>query len=191
MRNIITRRNPNRGNQLILGGVLIFVMVFSTLGFAFGNKTDETSKKIEYKGIKFVQDNSGYWKFNLQDYNFITKYNPQETSDIDFFTYLQISDYTNEPLYLVGEFQESNYEIAGNLDKFVLRTQKACLSKENCLEDLPIKNCSIDNVVIIQEPLDETDSENIYQEENCIFITADLVNQTKYSDVFLFKILGI
>ena len=60
---------------------------------------------------------------------------------------------------------------------------------EDCDKDLPIKNCSEDNVIVIKEP--EKENENIHQEEKCVYITASFENQTKYADAFLFKILGI
>ena len=166
-------------------------MLFSVLGYALGGGDNQDNKKIEYNDIEFIQDNSEYWNFNIQGNNFMTKYNPEETKDISFFTYSQINDYVSKPLYLVGKFQEPNYEIIRNLNNLVLRAQNACLSEKDCLDNLPIKNCSVDNIIVIQEPLVETDKGNIYQQENCIFITANLGNQTRYVDKFLFQILGI
>ncbi len=193
MRKIISREEKSKKikrNQLIIGIVLIGVMVFGTLGYAFGGGREENSDKIEYKGIEFTQDDSGYWRFNIQGYDFSTKYNPKETEDIGFFIYSSINDYVNQPLYLVSEFNEPNFEISRNLNQFVLRINEACLSEE-CEKDLPIKNCSVDNIIIIQELENEDEIENIYQEENCVFITANFENQTRYTDAFLFKILGI
>ena len=70
MRKIITKEEREKGdrrNQIIIGGVLIFVMLFSVLAYAFGNKEEEgLNKKINYAGIDFVQDSLGYWSFNIQ-----------------------------------------------------------------------------------------------------------------------------
>ena len=192
MRSLINRKDDSKRNQLILGIFLIIIMLFSTLGYALGGKNKEDSnKKVEYNGIEFIQDNSGYWNFNIQGTDFMTKYNPEELEDIDFFTDLNINAYSNNPLYLVSEFDEPNYELGRNLKNFILRMQKACLSKEDCLNGLPVKNCSVDNIIVIQEPLAETDSETIYQQENCVYILANLENQTRYADKFLFRILRI
>ena len=191
MRSLINKKDKSKQNQLILGVFLIIVMLFSILGYALGGRDNEENKKIEYNNIEFIQDSSGYWVFEIQGQSFSTKYNPEETNDISFFTYSQINDYSSKPLYLVGKFQEPNYEISRNLNNLVLRIQNACLSEENCLDSLPIKDCSIDNIIVVQEPLDEIYVEEIYQQENCIFITANLENQTKYVDKFLFEILGI
>ncbi len=189
MKKIITRdkqSKKDKKNQLIIGGILIVVMLFSTIGFAVGNRSEGDSKKIEYKGINFEQDSSGEWRFMISNQEFVTKYNPEETANVSFFSYLSINDYMDEPLYFVGGASEVNYEIARNLGKYVLRIQEACLD-ENCSGDFPIKNCSVDNVVVFEE----SEQEEIYIEDNCVFISSSFENQTIYADAFLFKILGI
>ena len=189
MKKIITRdkqAKKDKKNQLIIGGILIVVMLFSTIGFAFGNRSESDSKKIEYNGVDFVQDNSGEWRFKVDGQEFVTKYNPIETAEVSFFGLLSINDYVNKPLYFVGGASDVSYEIVRNLGKYVLRIQEACLD-ENCSEDFPIKNCSVDNVVVFEE----SNQENIYAEDNCVFISSSFENQTIYADAFLFKILGI
>jgi len=164
------------------------VMVFGTLAYAFKSE-DEDLNKINYKGIEFIQDGSGYWEFDIQGYKFMTKYNPKETENILFLGYSPINKYTGKPLYFVGGFNEPHFEIVRNLGQFILRDNEACLSEEGCIGDIPTKNCSEENIIVIKEALDGY--ENIYQEENCVFISASLGNQTKFADVFLFKTLGI
>jgi len=189
MRKILSREEKDKKikrNQIVIGIVLIGILIFGTIGYAFRNEENNNLDKIEYKNIEFIKENE-YWNFNIQGYSFITKYNPEEIQNISFFSSLSINDYINKPLYLVSNYEEPNFEISRNLNSFVLRMQKACL--EDCAGDFPIKNCSEDNIIIIKEP--EKENEKIYQEENCIFIIADLENQTKYADVVLFKILGI
>ena len=88
MRKIITQEEKEKKikrNQLIIGIVLIGLMVLSSLSFAFiNNTTSNINEKIEYKGIKFVINENGYWSFNVQGTNFLTKHNPKETEDISF-----------------------------------------------------------------------------------------------------------
>jgi len=194
MRRILTQEQRDkkiRRNQLIIGLILILVMVFGTVSYAFSDKENKNSEKIEYNGLKFVKDSSGYWNFNIQAHNFITKYNPKEVENITFLSYSSISDYANKPLYLVSDFNEPNYEISRNLNPFVLRIQNACISENNCIGNLPVKNCSADNVIIIKEIDNESQKESIYQQDNCIFIISSIENQTRYVDAFLFKVLGI
>jgi hypothetical protein len=178
-------RKEARG-QLMIGLLLIGLMLFSTVGFAFGNNIDSGIKKIEYNGVDFIRDNSGYWKFNLQGAEFYSLHNPEETKDIGFLNYLSLENYFDKPLYLVGD-SESFSEITGNLNGVVLRFPKACYLKD-CDGDFPVKNCS-ENLLVIKEPVNE--EESIRLEDNCVFITAKKENQSRYVDAFLFKILGI
>jgi len=192
MRKILTQEKKDkktRRNQLIIGAILIGVMIFGTLGYAFSGREDQNAEKIDYNGVRFVKDSSEYWSFNIQGYDFITKYNPEEIENITFVSYSSINSYINKPLYIVSNFNEPNFEISRNLNTCVLRVQNACIPKDNCTGNLPIKNCSADNIVVIYESKNE--SESIYQEGNCVFIIADPINQIKYADAFLFKVLGV
>ncbi len=191
MRKIITqeeRERKNKRNRLIIGGILIVVLVFSYFGYAFGTREETSTEKIEYNGVEFVKDQSGYWQFTTGYGGFMTRYNPKEVENISFLAYSSLDSYRDKPLYIVSDFNEPNFEIYTNLDPFVLKIQGACLDKE-CEKDLPIKDCSVDNVLIIKEPVNG--SQSIYQQENCVFIIANLSNQTRYTDAFLFKIIGI
>lgn len=189
MRSITNKGKPNRTNQLILGLGLVIIMIFSTVGFAFGNRDSKKIEEIEYNGVEFIQDGSGNWVFILQETEFATQYNPEDVEDINIPSFLTLNQYVNQPLYIVGEYSSANFEIARNIERFTLRTGPGCLN-EACEQDAPIKNCSIDNVISIQEPLEE-ENEEIYFDNNCVFIVADIQNQTRYVDAFLFKILGI
>jgi len=195
MKKILTKKQKgekSKRNQLVLGLLLISLMMLSTLGYALRGDKEEI-EKIEYKGIEFIKDDSGYWIFNIQDYDFITKYNPQEVENINFFNTLTLQNYYNKPLYFVGDYPEPFSELLGNLNSFVLRFNEACIDN-NCskTKDLPIKNCSEDNLIIIQEiDYEDKTKETISQKENCVFITTSLGNQTKYADAFLYNLLGI
>lgn len=191
MRKILTKEQKdkkNRFNQIVIGVLLIGLMLFGTLGYAFSGREEDNSEKIDYNGIEFIQDDSGYWIFIVQNYEFITQYNPEEIKEIVFSGFSSINDYSEKPLYFVSDYNEPNFEISKNLDRFVSRMQNACLD-ENCEYDFPIKDCSVDNIIVVNEP--EDDNEKIYQQEKCIFIIADIENQTKYADAFIFKILGV
>jgi hypothetical protein len=194
MKSIITREESEKKtkrNQLIMGIILILIMTLSTVGYALSTKESESEiGKLKYNGIEFVKE-SDYWYFNFQGKDFITKYNPKETENASAgFVYSKINDFADEPLYFVGNFQEANFELKRNLYAFALRMQDACIKSINCSSDsLPVKNCSSDNVIIIQES--ENKKESIYQENKCVFIFADMNNQTMYADALLFKIMGI
>jgi len=191
MRKILNKKDNSKRNQLILGIGLIIIMIFSTLGYALsGRGNEDKGEKIEYKGIEFIQDNSEYWKFKAQGYEFLTKYNPEEVQNIEFNGNLFLSNYQDKPLYFVGVFNEPNAEIARNLERFVLRMQEACVNEEDCTGDYPIKDCFKDNIIIITES-ENNESEVIYQQNGCVYISASLINQTRYADKFIYTLLGI
>ena len=192
MRKILSkeeRKRKEKIKQLIIGGFLIVIMTLSVLGFALINTNKETKKEIEYKGIKFIQDNSGYWSSFIKGNQIFTKYNPLELQNISFFILYSIDNYANLPLYFVinTSDQEAVLELKRNMNNFVLRLQDACLPDYKCKEDLPLKNCSTDNIIVIEESEENT----IIQKENCIFIKSSFRNQIRYADAFLYRILGL
>jgi len=192
MKKILTREQEakkTRRNQWIIGLILVGLMVLSTAGYAINNESDKTTvSQIDYKGVTFVR-NGDYWNSNFKGQNFITQYNPEEVKDINVFTKMYLTDYSGKPLYFVTESGQAEMELAVNLKTSVLRIQNACISEKNCENNLPIKNCSIDNIIVIKEAINETES--IYQDKKCVFITAEYSNMTKYEDAFLFKVLEI
>ena len=172
-------------NQITIGVILIFVMfgsVFGVIVGSFGSK--EGNSKIEYNGFKFIKQ-SNLWILQISDFDFTFKYNPNEVEKIDSeLKYL--NHYYDKPLYISSENNEATYEIASNLDQITLRMQNACLNETNCKEDLPLKTCE-DNFIIIEEK----NQTSIIQEDNCVFIQGPKENLTMISDEFLFHILGI
>jgi hypothetical protein len=194
MEKLMTREMKDKKkqrNQLIVGGILIALMLMSTAGYALSDKEGNSPgvKKVNYNGIDFLQDDSEYWNFKLNGYDFVTQYNPEDTKEIKNYNRKLLNDYSNEPLYFVGEANAGFSEIEMNLARFVLRIRPACMTS-NCSGDYPIKSCSEDNLIIFEEA-NETFSEGILQDKNCIFIKTNELNQTKYADSFLFGVLGI
>lgn len=191
MRRIASRHEEGRKrrrNQITIGVILIFVMVIGTLGFAlqgFGSGNTDTGddssvNNIEYNGFEFVNQN-GLWVLG----NFIFKNVPQQVEDIGFVS-STINDYQGKPLYIDSESEEAELEIFINLGNIALRTQRACIEERDCEENLPIKTCT-DNFIIIRE----SNMSNILQQDNCVFIEGASGDLTQLTDQFLFKILGI
>ena len=163
-----------------------------TVVFAFSNKDGESSRRIEHNGIEFLQDGSGYWHFQIQEQDFATRYNPREVEDFPVQTFLNLNSYSEKPLYFIGGMQDPSYEIIRNLGNFILRVNEACLpgNESECIGDFPIKDCSVDNVIIFRE-IDVgnesvQESERFYQEDNCVFIVGSFENQTRIADAFVF-----
>lgn len=186
------REKIAKRNQLIVGLVLILLMLFSTIGFAFSfGVTGNAVEEVEYGGIEFVRDyNTGYWIFEKDGSEFYTIYSPEEVADFNFINYKTIQSYAGKPLYFVGEAGDGFAEFYRALSGFVLRVGGACLD-ETCEEDYPIKDCSSDNVIIIEEVSEVDAKEEIFTDVNCVYIRAKPENLVKYVDAYLFDLLGI
>ena len=81
-------------------------------------------------------------------------------------------------------FEIIDYNLA---PQFSERVSNACIANEtSCIEeDLPVKNCRIDNVIVFREDNEET---RIYEEKGCIIIKGDIAKGT---DKLLQTLLGI
>lgn len=178
------QKNKDRFNQFLVGIVLIFIMLLSTLGYSLSGSSKDTEKKIIYQGIEFINQN-GFWVTNVGNLKFIFKYNPQEVNSIEGEV-KYLNAYLDKPLYFLSENSEASTEIYMNLDQVAQRTQLACLNQEDCKGDLPVKDCS-NNFIIIEE----NNISEIIQNQSCVFIRGPKENLTKIADEFLFKILGI
>ncbi|MEK6906701.1 MAG: hypothetical protein AABW81_03700, partial [Nanoarchaeota archaeon] len=106
---------------------------------------------------------------------------PKINSEVNY-----LNKYSGKPLYLSSESQEAEAEVYTNLYQVSERVQRACFEEKSCIENLPVKTCS-DNLIIIRI----NESINIYQDENCVFISSPRENITQITDEFLFKILGV
>jgi len=193
MKPIVTadmKEKKDSRNKLIIGVVLVGLMILSTAGYAFfsGGK-EEGYKKAEYKGVRFVLKENGFWNFKLQEADFLAKYLPQETENITLPYLNTAAGYSGKPLYFIGA-GPARQEIEINLWQIISRLpQDGCIKEygELCEEESPMKNCSEDNIIIIQEK----EEIKVEQEENCVFIYAPYDEQTRAADAFIFKILGV
>ena len=195
MRKIISKEKyekKRKRNQLIVGGMLIFIMLFGILGYGFQGADEEKNNDFEYNGFKFIEQNV-FWKLNIGNYNFIFKHTPLETENLSIQADVKpLNNYYGYPLYIYSENKEVETEIYQNLYQVVQRVQFACPDKNEtdfeptCEESLPIKDCS-NNLIIIRE------DENVLlrQQNNCVFIQGPREDLIKVSEEFLFKILGV
>src|SRR4030043_218564 len=191
MRKIISKAEEDkkkRRNQFIVGGGLILVMFLSILGYSTMKDKKENNEKIIYNEIEFTKE-SGLWIAEIGNFQFSFKYNPEEIEKTNS-QLNSLNSYYEKPLYIYSEDTGAETEIYRNLfyyNQIVQRIQNPCLEedKEKCGENLPIKNCE-DNFIIIRE----SNNTEIKQQENCVFIEGKKEDLTKLSDGFLFKITG-
>ena len=170
-------KKNTRTKQIVVGLVLVVVMLLSTLGYAFQGTTQKKSKDVVYGDYTFVGV-GGNW--NLKGTNLYFNYNPSETPDLN----LSFPDYNQKEVYLDIKNFEIKSEVTNILSYVALRVQDACLEGEECLENVPIKDCT-NNLIIVRE------GENSYLDKNCVFIQSSEEDLMKTVDGFLFKLLGI
>ena len=187
MRKITSRRKQEKKqkrNQLIVGVAMILLLSLSIVGYGLGGKSIKQNKVI-YNGQEFVEE-SGYWFVEIGNLGFSFRYNPNEIEEIDSDLNL-LNDYSGKPLYLSSEDIESSSEIYRNLvdqNLIVSRMQLACLEGKECDDELPVKTCE-DNFIIIQV----AETTNVIQEDNCVFIEGKLEDLAKITDGFLLNII--
>ncbi len=215
MRKIITKREQEKKakrNQIIIGGILIFIMFGSMFGyFIFNTKEDERGidGKVNYKGYLFLNKN-GFWYLNLGEYNFAFSYNPEEIDrenikfgksgtgvssgvdgvDNESAELSYLNEYVGKVVYLSYEDDGAFVEISRNLGNIVLRAQGACIEEKGCPENWPVRDCS-NNFIIVREKESAEKTGRIYQVENCVFIEGPKDRLVELTDEFFFKIMGI
>ena len=181
------RKRKNKRNQVILGIGLVIVMLFSIVGFSFqtGNSgsTNVQETKI-YKGYTFFKINN-LWVTEIGDFQFIFSNFPDDVPKISGNVKF-INEYADEPLYIASDRVDAGGEIVLNLNQIAQRIQSACFAGKVCEEDLPIKTCE-DNLIVISIG----DENSIVQKDNCVFITGPESQLLKVVDEFLLKIIGV
>lgn len=176
------KERKDRRNKIIIGAILIGLMLLSTAGYALFSGEKTSGNKIEYNGNTFYKTANG-WTTTLNGNQHDFQYLPGEVGSVKVPTEISLNNYYNKPVFLVSDYQDANYELVINLQKYTERINRACIS-ENCSEDLPIKTCN-DTVIEIRE----ANMTSILVEDNCVFIASD--NLVKAVDAFLYKILGV
>ena len=195
MRRIISKEEEakkRKRNRFLVGGVLIFVMLFSVLGFAFqggsGGGSTGNSNEIIYNNFKFINQNN-LWFTGNGNLNFVFAYNPNEVDEPNY-NVNTLTNYYGKPLYIYSEDKDAETEIYRNFDPrsnpIVQRIQPACFSEEKCEGDLPIKTCE-DNFIIIRE----SNVSKVTQDQNCVYIEGPKEDLTRITDGFLFKLFEI
>jgi len=116
---------------------------------------------------------------------------PKDTENISVQISKTVDEYYQKPVYFGVNSKSDiastgNNEILRNIYSFVERSDFSCLD-ENCTEDKPIKDCSVNNVIIFKESNESV----IKSEDNCIFLYSLTDEQERTADAFLFKILGL
>lgn len=187
------REKKERNRSVIIGLILVILMILSTAGYAI--RQEKQQENLKYKDFVFFRGENG-WQLQ-KPFALLTRFNPKEVESIPCNCRMQKQDFENQEIYFVAfnsDEKTAATELLKNLPVF--RTQLACLegeeNKTGC-EDLPIKNCFDDRIIIINEIMDEnkTVSPEAYQQNKCLFINSNSDNITMTADRVLFSIYGI
>ncbi len=213
-----------RRNGTILSVFIIFLLLFSYAGFAVMSGDSDDESVVNENGFDFVRD-GGLWKLAIGSDNeaeevFGFQNLPSEVSDIKIDVNAELGQYNGQPLYFVNP-GEGTSEILGNIGKYVLRYQEACLDqglvvRDQVSDDLgnvtfdDLENISIDgneSLSLGSEakvackgdlPIKDCSQNLIIFEtgnETRVYSEGNCVfivgDVLKGSDAFLYKILGI
>lgn len=178
-----TKEQSLRRKRKIMSLFLLFLMVFSTLGYAFLSGTgflgsgdggeipvENDTLPPEPLETDLVQFSYGGSLFQLTSTYSEVKKVPVDIS-------LRPSTYAGATLYIDANASDVSQELASHLGKVASRVQRACYG--SCTENIPEKNCT--DLLIVWRASSE---ENVYQEENCVFIQGKLVA----ADAFLYRL---
>lgn len=167
-------------NKWIVGFVLIFLLLFSTLGYSLlngGGIGNSIDGEISQEGKPYFD--GIYWNYQKDGQSFKFSKSLDEINGESIEIDKTLNDYIGMNLYIDSDNVQVLNELAINLGKFSSRVQEACYG--NCEKDFPEKNCS-ENLIIFRE----NEENNIVSEDKCIFIYGDMATV----DYFLYKIIG-
>ncbi len=188
MRRIETKEENERKrkrNVKILSLTMLFLMVFSTLGFAFIFNPSSNSGVNQDSGeqTQLPQDNvrkTGKINFQYggQYISLISSYEDVENITVEIDK--KPEDYSGSVLYIDAKNQGILQEIAITMGRFSSRMQEACYGV--CEENLPERNCTDGNLIVWRE----SSEGRVYQEDMCVFIEGDMAA----ADAFIYKLFN-
>lgn len=193
-----------RKRNMLIGFFIIFLMVFSVVGYAFLDGSFNESQKIKYNGYEFTISDSGYWqtkvKISEQDKTIQTNFLPTDLENISFNGNILLSDFQNKIVYYITNNTADEINAIRTLDteisNYYLRAQLACSEENENLshcEKLPIKSCddANSNMLIIELNSIENSTTNINYKNYCLKISGQGIDLTKAAEKIIFKSYGI
>jgi len=172
-------------NQRIVVSVMVFLIGFSSLGYAIMSREDSTSgaEIVKYGNLEFTNSN-GFWTTTISGKIFYFNNLPEDIKNVSIEGNYSSEEYFGNVLYFVNLNSQSN-TVVNALQDSALRMQEACVLELSCTnQELPIKNCSEDNIIIFKE----SSNSRVYRQERCVFIEGDL---SASSDRFVYRLLNI
>lgn len=201
MRKIVSAREVekrNKRNQLIVGIILVSLLLFSVLGYAFqgrdnsndSSENEENNGKFTYNGFEFTYQN-GFWAADYLDSFLLFSYSPTDGQMIGFQEMNKsLEEYSNKTVYIYSNNLNNiaaETELKMNLLAITKDITKVCLEGEDCQDlSLPVKTCE-DNVIVIKE----SSEQKLSYDNNCVIISGEQESLIRLVDEFLFKLFKI
>jgi hypothetical protein len=160
--------------------VFLVLLTFSTVGYAIVNSFSNSNSSDIDSG-DFVREGN-FWTIAVGSQKYYFSYLPSQLGNLSVDGEFNLADYYGVPLYFT-EDSPGSLEILNNLGRYVERSQNACISEEDCADNLPLKNCSVDNVIVFVEGNVE-----IRKEDKCVYLVGDSLMA---ADKFLYEVLKI
>jgi|SRR3989344_3768650 len=182
MRKIQTREELEKArkrNSKIFVYVILGILIFSSLGYAFFSNPNGTSTNQEIDNTG-VQNLGGQWAFRYGDQIHYVASSPDSVKDTTISLDFGLENYAGQEIYVDSSNQGIYNEISSNLERYVSKIQRACY--QNCEEDLPEKTCE-DNLIVWKE----SEGNRVYEEGKCVFIEGDI----RAVDAFIYKLFNI
>jgi len=188
IKRIITQEEKDKKRkkeQIIWGVILAFLILFSSVGYAFLSRDDNKTEEeiFEYGGLEFVQ-NSGFWATQINNKVVYFGNLPTELSNVSIEGNYSFEDYYGKVVYFVNG-QSGAELISYSLQGLSSRMQDACVDGFPCVNsELPVKTCN-DSVIIFSSGYNQT---RVYKNNNCVIIEG---NSIMGADKLLYRLYNI
>lgn len=167
-------------NQIIISIFILGMLVLSSLGYAFISQDSESSSGSGDKNQQQLPD--GRWQVMIDNQPFIFTHPSSKAESISVSGVPALQYFAASPaVYIASNSTAVNYEIGSTLGRYI-NLQPACFGP--CPEDLPEKNCTNNEILIVWNSSDEN---RVFTQDNCILIEGDL----RAVDSFLYKVFSI
>ena len=174
-----TEAQSRKKSSQIFSIILLALLVFSTLGYAFFSNPDTGSQTQTSTGSEVQQISAGQWAFNFGTSQIILTTSPDEAKNISLIDKPNLADFTQQVVYIDASDVIAS-TIGNAISPYTARIQQACYG--SCTRDLPEHNCN-DTMIIWKN----SDKQQIYKQDKCYFIDGD----KRAVDAFLYSIFGM
>jgi len=123
-------KKKDKQNQIIIGVVMVGILVLSTAGFSLLS-ADNSNERVTVtdSGFEFYSE-GGYWTLDVGGQLYRFYYLPSQVVNVTLEGTFKLADYTNKPLYFVGEITDAIVTIPCIVNSLhISATRVICLSR--------------------------------------------------------------